>query len=124
MNGPRGGIEGGNQVPGILQACSESRQEGLKHYTACTKRCAWLEEVHGMNGHVDSCTPCRASKVNINFDFDRFYMQKMEIPVSDRVRSPWNDFLAAYQLEAKDLAKIQLLDIPGSIHGYHLFASQ
>lgn len=102
------GIEGNNQVPGILQACSESRQEGLKHYTACTKRCAWSEKIHDTNGHVESRIPCPASKFYINFDVDRFYLQKME--VSDSVRP--RDSLASYQLERRDLAKIQLLDIP------------
>jgi hypothetical protein len=102
------GIEGNNQVPGILQACSESRQEGLKHYTACTKRCAWSEKIHGTNGHVEARTPCPDSKVYINFDVDRFYLQRMKVP--DRVRP--RDSLASFQLERRDLAKIQFLDIP------------
>jgi hypothetical protein len=105
-----GGIEGNNQVPGILQACSESRQEGLKHYEACTKRCSWSEEIHDTNGHVESRKPCPASKVYINFDFDRFYLKKIE--VVEQCRQPVYDSVVAYQLERKDLAKVQILDIP------------
>ncbi len=101
------GIEGNNPVPGILQACSESRQEGLKHYTACTKRCSWWEEIHDTNRHVESQIPCLASKVYINFDVDRFYLQIMG--GSDGITR--RDSLASYQLEKRDLAKIQLLDI-------------
>jgi len=102
----RVGIEGNNRVPGILHACSESRQEGLKHYTACTKRCSRWEKIHGINGHVASQISCPASKVYINFDVDQFNLQKME--TSSRPRNS----LASYQLERRDLAKIQLLDIP------------
>jgi hypothetical protein len=106
----RVGVEGNNQVPGILQACAESREEGLKHYTACTKRCAFSVEIHGMNGHVASRKPCTASKVYINFDVDRFYMQRME--EQDLPNDMMDEYLPVYQLESSDLAKIQLLDIP------------
>jgi hypothetical protein len=108
MKKPGGSIEGHNKIPGILQACSESRKEGLKHYTACTKRCICLEWIHDTNGHVESRIPCTASKIYINFDVDRFYLQKMV----DWDRVYRRDSLTAYQLERRDLAKFQLLDIP------------
>jgi hypothetical protein len=110
QNREKRGIEGDNKVPAILHACSEARQEGLKHYTACTKRCesgANGLNIHPTRGHVSELILCPDKKVYVNFGVDRF-LRDFEVEYDD-------NYLEDFQLEQKDLAKIQHLDIAWEI---------
>jgi len=85
----------------VLHTCSEARLEGLKHYTACAKRCS-----HNFyNRHVPWYTcenqGCVSKHVYVNFNTDRFLCRNF----------PDGALLDEYQLDKKDLAMIQFLDI-------------
>lgn len=95
-------IENENKVPAVLHTCSEARQEGLKHYTACARRCPF----HSFDGrHIRGSTcekqGCLSKYVYINFDVDRFLCHDCTEDAD----------LGDYQLDEKDLVMIQFLDI-------------
>ena len=98
---PTESIENNNKVPAVLHTCSEARLEGLKHYTACAKRCS-----HNFyNRHIPWYTcenqGCVSKHVYVNFNADRFLCRNF----------PDGALLDEYQLDKKDLAMIQFLDI-------------
>ena len=101
----RKAIENGNKVPDILHTNSEARQEGLKHYTACTKR---KSKYTNIDPALIKISQSSNYKVYINFNADRFLV------IDDQ--SWWDGdeqvSLTDFQLEPQDLAKIQTLDLP------------
>jgi 2EXR family len=99
----RESIENNHKVPAVLHTCSESRQEALKCYIICAKRCNIDSDIHSTDGHQSTTTLCSGKKIYVNFEVDRFLR-----PDRDSIFHP---SLEGYQLEAKDLAKIQYLDI-------------
>jgi hypothetical protein len=99
-------IENGNDVPAILYTCSEARQEGLKHYTACTKRNSKHNNTHADQALNKSQSPNH--KVYINFNADRFLVSEDQSWWDGEEQVSLTDF----QLEPQDMAKIQTLDLP------------
>jgi hypothetical protein len=99
----RESIENHNNVPALLHACSEARKEGLKHYTACTKRCSPHDPIHNEFGHQLGWFSCTAKKVYVNFVADHFLRRTYK-----------GDYISIgkLQLERADLAKIQIVDLP------------
>jgi hypothetical protein len=94
-------IENNNKVPAVLHTCSEARQEGLKHYTACAKRCSHDLSSRYSPSHRCEKQDCVNKQVYINFYADRFLCRYFHDGA----------FLHEYQLDEEDLAMIQFLDI-------------
>jgi len=99
-------IENGNDVPAMLHTCSEARQEGLKYYTACTKRNSKQNNIHADQALNKSQSPNR--KVYINFNADRFLVSEDQSWWDGNEQVSSTDF----ELEPQDLAKIQIVDLP------------
>jgi hypothetical protein len=97
-----GSIENNNKVPAVLHTCSEARQEGLKNYTACAKRCS--HNIYNIQIPDYTCEKqgCVGKHVYVNFDADRFLCRNyFGVGI----------LLNELQLDKKDLVMIQFLDI-------------
>jgi hypothetical protein len=107
----RKGIENGNNVPAILHTCSEARQEGLEHYTACTKR---NSKYTNIDPALIKISQFSNYKVYINFNADRFLVSE------DHNWWDRDELVSStdFQLEPQDLAKIQTMDLPW--HGWDM----
>ena len=96
--------ESKNKVPAVLHTCSDARQEGLKHYTACAKRCP-RKFYNFFNRQIPAHTcekqGCVSKHVYVNFDADRFLCRNFAGGVLP----------SELQLDKKDLVMIQFLDI-------------
>jgi hypothetical protein len=101
----REAIENGNKVPDILHTSSEARQEGLKHYTACTKR---NSKYTNIDPALVKISQFSNYKVYINFNADRFLVCEDQSWWDGEEQVSLTDF----QLEPQDLTKIQTLDLP------------